>query len=127
MSIVDGDRPYEGTIPTYETCHDFDGAASLSETVIDAIATAEGVDPMSFDLELYEAVDLEALDALFDRRSPDGHWRFEFSVESYLVVVAGDGNVSVCENADASEDSPARNADATEAPDASESAGTPDG
>ncbi|PSQ49991.1 hypothetical protein BRD15_02555 [Halobacteriales archaeon SW_6_65_15] len=45
MSTVDGDRPREGANPAHETCHDLDGPAALSETVIEAIATAEGVDP----------------------------------------------------------------------------------
>ncbi|UPV75872.1 hypothetical protein M0R89_07380 [Halorussus limi] len=80
----------------HETRHDGD-AVSISETIIEAVAAAEGVDPTDRDLQLYEAVDLEALDALFDRRSSDGHWQFEFSVDDYLVVVTGDGNVSVWE------------------------------
>jgi hypothetical protein len=83
--------------PAYETHHDLDGEAALSQTVIEAIATAEGVDPTSCDLKLYDSVDLEALDNLFDRRSSDDHWRFEFSIDGYLVVVTGDGNVTVCE------------------------------
>jgi hypothetical protein len=117
MSTVDGDRPREGANPAHETCHDLDGPAALSETVIEAIATAEGVDPTDCDLELYEAVDLEALDTLFDRRSPEDHWRFEFSIDDYLVVVAGDGNVTVCENAATSGDPPSRNTDRTESTD----------
>jgi hypothetical protein len=103
MSTVDANRPRKGATPAYETRHDLDGPAALSETVIEAIAAAEGVDPTDCDLELYEAVDLEALDTLFDRRGPEGHWRFEFSVDDYLVVVTGDGNVTVCDNVAAPE------------------------
>ncbi|WP_137286565.1 HalOD1 output domain-containing protein [Halorussus salinisoli] len=98
MATADGNRPHTKRDLAYETRHDIGGEASLSETVIDAVATAENVDPTSCDLGLYESVDLEALDALFDRRSSDDHWRFEFSVDEYLVTVTGDGRVTVCES-----------------------------
>jgi hypothetical protein len=93
MATADGNRPYSGGVPVYETRHG--GDVSLSQTIIEAVASAEGVDPTDRDLELYEAVDLEALDALYDRRSPGDHWQFEFAIDGYLVVVTGDGNVSV--------------------------------
>ena len=96
MATADGNPPYSGQNQLYETLHDA-GGASLSETVIDAVAAAEGVDPTDADFELYEAVDLEALDALFERRSRDGRWRFEFTIDGLLVAVAGDGRVTVWE------------------------------
>jgi hypothetical protein len=126
MSTVDGNRPRDGRTPAHETRHDLDGPAAISQTVIEAVAAAEGVDPTDCDLELYEAVDLEALDALFDRRSRDGRWRFEFSIDDYLVVVAGDGNVTVCENVTTSGDPHSRSTDASEGPNESETAGTPE-
>ena len=97
MATANGNWSADGPASTYETRHDSDGPAALSETVIEAVAAAEGVDPTDCDLELYEAVDLEALDALFERRSEDGRWRFEFSVDRYLVVVEGCGRVAVYE------------------------------
>lgn len=97
MSTVDGNRPCRDGSATYETSHDVDGEAALSETIIFAVASAKGVDPIECDLELYDAVDLEALDALFEHHSPDDHWRFEFSVDEYLVFVEGNGDVTVCE------------------------------
>ncbi|NEU58426.1 HalOD1 output domain-containing protein [Halorussus sp. MSC15.2] len=98
MATAHDDRPRRERSVAYETTHDADGSAALSETVIDAVATAHGVDPTDCDLELYDAVDLEALDALFERRSSDGHWQFEFSIDDYLVVVTGAGRVAVWEN-----------------------------
>lgn len=95
MATADSNRSRCGTGPVHETRHDPDGPTTLGETVIDAVATAEGVDPTDSDLELYRAVDLEALDALFERRSGDGRWRFEFSVGDRLVVVEGNGLVTV--------------------------------
>ena len=44
------------------------------------------MDPTDSDLELYRAVDLEVLDALFERRPSDSRWRFEFSVGDRLVA-----------------------------------------
>lgn len=98
MATADGTQAFRGRSVAHETSYDGDGTAALSETIIDAVATAHDVDPTDCDLELYETVDLEALDALFDRRAPDGHWQFEFSIEGYLVVVTGDGHVTVWEN-----------------------------
>ncbi|WP_115863238.1 HalOD1 output domain-containing protein [Halorussus litoreus] len=95
MATADGDRSRDGKRSVHEMRHDRDGPAALSETVIDAVAAAEGVDPTDSDLELYQAVDLEALDALFDRRSDDRRWRFEFGIDDYLVVVEGSGTVTV--------------------------------
>ncbi|NHN60789.1 MULTISPECIES: HalOD1 output domain-containing protein [Halorussus] len=97
MATADGNTLRSGQTPIHETFHDTAGDASLSETVIDAVAAAEGVDPTDADFELYEAVDLEALDALFERRSRDGRWRFEFTIDGLLVTVDGDGRIAVWE------------------------------
>ena len=95
MATADGDGPNEESAAAFETHHDVDGPATLSETIIHAVATARGVDPASNDLALYDAVDLEALDALFERRSHDDHWRFEFCVGEQLVAVEENGDVTV--------------------------------
>ena len=97
MATADGDGSCRGDSGTYETSHDADGAVALSETIIEAVATAAGADPVGCDLDFYDAVDLEALDALFEHRSADEHWQFEFSIDEYLVVVEGDGDVIVAE------------------------------
>ncbi|WP_135829880.1 HalOD1 output domain-containing protein [Halorussus halobius] len=97
MATADRNWSRGRTASVHETRHDPDDSAALSETVIDAVAAAEGVDPTDSDLELYQAVDLEALDVLFERRSGDGRWRFEFSIDDLLVVVEGAGTVRVYE------------------------------
>ncbi|WP_276299386.1 HalOD1 output domain-containing protein [Halorussus lipolyticus] len=97
MSTVETKQSRGSSIPVHEAHHDPDGEGVVSETVIEAVATAEAVDPTDCDLGLYGAVDLESLDTLFARRSGDGHWRFEFSVENWTVVVEGDGRVAVFE------------------------------
>ena len=98
MSTIDTDRSCAGSVPVHKAHHDPTGDGALSVTVIKAVAAAEGVDPTDCDLGLYEAVDLEALDALFEGRSRDAQWRFEFSIGDYLVITDGDGSITVCEN-----------------------------
>ena len=96
MSTANDDGPYGGPSPLYETCHDGDDR-HISTTIIEAVARVEGVDPTSTDLRLYDAVDLEALDALFEQSGTDGDWQFEFSVHGFRIIVDGDGYVSVFE------------------------------
>jgi hypothetical protein len=98
MSTVESNKSRGSSIPVHEAHHDPEGSGAISETVIEAVAAAAGVDPTDSDLGFYGAVDLEALDTLFERRTCEGHWRFEFAVEDWVVVVAGDGTVTVCEN-----------------------------
>jgi hypothetical protein len=98
MSTVNSDRLRVGSVPVHKAHHDPTGEEPLSATVIRAVAAAKGVDPTDCDLELYEAVDLEALDTLFEGRSRDGRWRFEFSIADHLVVVEGDGSVTIYES-----------------------------
>lgn len=94
MATADRNRPGRGA-PVHETRHGFDAETPISATIIDAVAAAAGVDPTDRDLQLYDAVDLDALDALFERRSVGDRWRFEFGVREYAVVIEGDGRVAV--------------------------------
>lgn len=70
---------------------------SVSEEVISAVANAKGVDPIDL-VPLYEVVDPDALDALFEEGgfgrpgSPD---RVEFVYSDCEVVIGGDGSVTV--------------------------------
>lgn len=70
---------------------------SVGVAVIEAVAAVEGVRPIDVDLQLYDYLDLEALDALFDhsRRKGEGTWTMEFSVDGYEVTVRDDGVVSI--------------------------------
>lgn len=64
-----------------------------STVIIEAIASLEGVDPIDLDVSLYEAVDLDALDALSSDRADDV--TVTFVVEEYRVEVATDATVVV--------------------------------
>ncbi|WP_162224633.1 HalOD1 output domain-containing protein [Halorussus amylolyticus] len=95
MATADGNDSRCGSSLACELHHDLDGDRPISATIIDAVAAAEGVDPTDCTVELYEVIDLEAFDVLFERRSLDDHWRFEFTVSEYRVVIDGRGRVAV--------------------------------
>ncbi|WP_167599383.1 HalOD1 output domain-containing protein [Halorussus marinus] len=95
MATANPESSERAVAPKHEAYHDPDGDAALSTTVINAVAAAEGVDPTHRNLQLYDALDLEALDSLFERRSRGDHWRFEFGVHDLVVVVHGDGCIAV--------------------------------
>lgn len=90
----------EGPIGVRWTRHDWNGHEPLSSTVIEAVSTAIGVEPMELATPLVESVDPDALDAIFRPRhdgSPrcdDG--RVQFTTNGYEVVVRSDGRISVC-------------------------------
>jgi len=71
-------------------------SGEISETVVNTVAEAKGVDPL--DLEpLYSAVDPDALNRLFRPTpgTPSTTRELQFSLAGCLVVVHGDGEVVV--------------------------------
>lgn len=68
-------------------------ADSISLRVIDALADATDTDAHELD-PLYDVVDPEALDRLFQSDSPGGV-RVEFEYHGSLVEVRSDGTVTV--------------------------------
>lgn len=78
--------------------HDLSGDRSLSATVTVAVADAAGVEPSDIPEHLYDVVDPEALDRLFQPRD-DGTTRkggrLTFSLDGHHVTVASDGTVTV--------------------------------
>lgn len=79
-----------------------DRGESLSENVIEAVAETTGEDAMDM-RPLYEVVDPDALDTLFDatpdgtQRADDGHVSFRFN--GCDVTVYADGQVEVSKHA----------------------------
>lgn len=73
---------------------------TLSEAVVDAVATAAGVDPLQLD-PLYESVDPDALDTIFmpeaSGRPREGDASVAFSVCGYEVIVKSYGRILVYE------------------------------
>ena len=75
-----------------------DSQAPLSAVVVQAVADAEGVDPIELQRPLYEAIDPDALDALFGGSDPDATTlpgRVEFAYHGYTVVARSDGTVLI--------------------------------
>lgn len=70
---------------------------SLSHAVVEAVAEAEGVDPVALRTPLYEAIDPDALDAVFESadESPPLDGRVFFEYYGYTVAVASDGTVAL--------------------------------
>lgn len=78
-----------GTSPV--AAHPYDDY-SVSDALVEALAEAEGVDPLALD-PVYEHVDTDALDGLFADRV-DGGIAVSFDIWGYHVVIE-DGIVSV--------------------------------
>lgn len=76
--------------------YEWDDDTALSIAVVKAVAAASGRDPTDIE-PLYQYVDPDALDALFEQpdrgRAPNG--TISFPVEDYFVVVRSDGEVVV--------------------------------
>jgi len=83
---------------------DADTSEATSTAVVEAIAEHEGVDPADLELPLYQAIDPDALDALFsppegDRDPVSG--RISFVYDGYDIEVTGEGEVTVTDREDA--------------------------
>lgn len=78
--------------------HDFDGPASLTTTLVHAIADVTGIDVSDTEFTLHDHVDPDALDRLFASK-PDGTPRTSghvgFTVWGYQVTVHGDGQIAI--------------------------------
>ncbi|QLK27650.1 hypothetical protein HYG81_08610 [Natrinema zhouii] len=84
--------------PLYRAAHDPDGPATLSTTVIHALADCMGVDVTDSRVSLYNTVDPDALNTLFRPRD-DGTPRIggtlSFVVSGYHVRVGGNGEILI--------------------------------
>lgn len=81
-----------------ESTYQCETGEAASEAVVNLVAALHDDDPTTMQPPLYEAVDPDALDALFVDAA--GRWtrpsgRVEFSFCGYLVEVRGDGRITV--------------------------------
>jgi hypothetical protein len=67
-------------------------SGQISIDVIEAIADETGTDPLRMDPPLYEVVDTDALDALYESGAAA---TVEFEYDGHSVTVDGDGSVTV--------------------------------
>lgn len=82
-----------GRAGVYRVTHDPDSSATVSDTVIRAIAEVAGVDPTNTVIPLSESIDPDALDGLFT--STDGEAQLTFRVCGLEVLVQSDGRVRI--------------------------------
>ncbi|WP_162354462.1 HalOD1 output domain-containing protein [Natrialba swarupiae] len=84
----------------------------VSLAVVEAVADREGIPPEELEPPLHDAIQTDALDALFDPVDSDRlPASLEFTYNGYVVSVEGSGEVSleVAENEDASRVDPRPN------------------
>ncbi|MBZ6495504.1 HalOD1 output domain-containing protein [Natrinema longum] len=84
--------------PLYRATHDPTGPATLSTTVIHALADCMGVDVTDSRVSLYDTVDPGALDELFRPRhdgTPRAGGTLSFVVNGHHVTVSGDGEILI--------------------------------
>jgi len=77
----------------YRATHDPDGPATVSDTVIEAVAEVAGVDPTTTVIPLSDRIDPDALDALF--ADDEGAAQTTFRVCGLEVLVRSDGRVRI--------------------------------
>src|SRR6056297_3511406 len=77
----------------YRASYDPDGPATVSDTVIEAIAEVADVDPTQTVIPLSDKIDPDALDALFTDHEGDS--QVTFRVCGLEVLVQSDGRVRI--------------------------------
>ena len=85
-------------VDVYHVQHELGTDRSLSTTVTMAVADVAGVEPSDIPEQLYDVIDPEALDALFepkDSGAPRRGGRLTFSLYGHHVTVRGNGSVTV--------------------------------
>lgn len=73
----------------------FNRTNSPSLTVVQAVADADGVDPLDLPQPLGEVIDTDALDSLVQERGFNG--KITFSYLGYQVTVKSTGQVAILE------------------------------
>jgi len=96
MDESDGEPTFDDGV--YCVQHELGKGRSLSTTVVMAVADVAGVDPADIPEQLYDVVDPEALDRLFEPKetgAPRKGGRLSFSLYGHHVTVRGNGVVTV--------------------------------
>lgn len=89
---------YRGCTPVVDAEYGTEGDRSPAEVIVEAVATAAGVDPLELP-PLYDSVDLDAIDTLFARHdgAADGGTLLSFKIDTWNVFVRADGRIRVCD------------------------------
>lgn len=81
--------------PVVDIEYDTDGTEDFVETLVGALARADGID-MTAVPPVYEAIDLDAVRQLFER-DDSAEMVLGFTVGDWNVFVNGDGRIRVCD------------------------------
>lgn len=98
---------YRSCAPVVDAWYETDGDESLSQTLVDALAEAEGVDATTLSC-LYGTIDLDALARLFEREDGNGDpdALLSFTFDRWNVFVRADGRIRVCDGTHVTEPTP---------------------
>ena len=95
MAIVTNDA---NSTVLYRARHDGGGDGPISESIVEALAAVENVQPDQLGTRLYDSLDPEALDCLYGTAVERSEgFRLAFTISGYEVVVADDGRLLVRE------------------------------
>ena len=99
------DIQYDETNDRYVFHHDIDGTATITTTIVHALASIADTDVSQGEFSLYDSVDPDALDRLF-RTKADGTERtgghVAFTALEYEVYVYANGDVIIYPPTDSS-------------------------
>lgn len=89
---------YRGCTPVVDDRYDAAGDRTPAEAIVDAVATAAGVDPLDLP-PLYEMVDPDAVDRLFGHpaEAAETEALLSFRFDTWNVFVRADGRIRVCD------------------------------
>lgn len=75
----------------------YDGSDPVYTAVVEAVAAEKGVDPLSLEPPLYDVLDPEALDSLYESPTTrqETPLRISFTYADCTVTVQNDGRITV--------------------------------
>lgn len=89
---------YRSCTPVVSTTYEREGYQTLSMTIVEAVAEAEGVHPTDLP-PMYEIVDSDAVDRLFANyeEGTESEAVLSFTHDHWNIFVRGDGEIRVCD------------------------------
>ena len=81
----------------YHTQFEFPPTTSVDTAITLALARVLGQEPDEMDFKLFDYIDPDAIESLFDHSVVQGtsHWAVGFTVEDLVVVIRSDGQITI--------------------------------
>ena len=100
-------KVYRGCSPVVDVEYDSEGNVSLTWTIADALAKAEGVEATELP-PLYDAIDLDLVEQLLRDADPeaDADFLLSFQFDNWNVFVCATGRIRVCDAGEVVEPEP---------------------